>query len=133
MVAPSQKASRPRRFSFSAQCAMVTVTPEESSSSVLIAGMPQAAMGENSSANPGPAEGQCAANPGQTRAFDSMLARSGTEYWRTQYSAPKKAAKNITSEKMKKLMPQRKDMSSQRPYVPPSDSRITSPNQRTIM
>src|SRR3954471_16359532 len=110
-VAARKAISCPRRFSLSAQCAMVTVTPEERSSSVLIAGMPQAAIGVNSSAKPGPAEGQCAGNPGQTSAFDSMLARSGTEYWRTQYSAPKKAAKNITSEKMKKLMPQRKDMS----------------------
>ena len=62
-----------------------------------------------------------------------MLARSGTDTTRAQNSAPKKAAKNITSEKMKKLIPQRNDTSSQRPYFPPSDSRITSPNQRTIM
>ena len=52
---------------------------------------------------------------------------------RTHQSAPKKPAKNITSEKMKKLIPQRNERSSQAPYLPPSDSRITSPNQRTIM
>jgi hypothetical protein len=34
---------------------------------------------------------------------------------------------------MKKLIPQRNETSSQRLYLPPSDSRITSPNQRTIM
>src|SRR5437588_12493753 len=80
----------------------------------------------------GPAEGQCEPKPGHSSALLSMLARSGTEYWRTQKSAPKKAPKNITSEKMNQLMPQRNDTSSQRPYLPPSDSRITSPNQRTI-
>jgi hypothetical protein len=62
-----------------------------------------------------------------------MVARSGTEITRTQNSAPKNAAKNITSEKMNRLMPQRNDTSSQPPYLPPSDSAMTSPNQRTIM
>src|SRR5258706_14670217 len=52
---------------------------------------------------------------------------------RAQNSAPKKPAKNITSEKMNQLMPQRKERSSQPPYLPASDSRITSPNQRNIM
>ncbi len=37
-----------RSFFLSAQWAQVTVTPDESSSSVLIAGMPQACIGENS-------------------------------------------------------------------------------------
>ena len=100
---------------------------------VLSAGRPHAPIGVNSSAKSGPAEGQCAVKPGQTSALLSMVARSGTEYTRAQNSAPKNAAKNITSEKMKKLIPQRNDTSSQRPYLPPSDSRITSPNQRTIM
>src|ERR1051325_9305360 len=95
--------------------------------------MPQAAIGVNGSAYAGPPEGQCELKPGQTRAFDSMLARSGTEYCRIQNSAPKNAPKNITSEKMNQLMPQRNEASSQRPYLPPSDSRITSPNQRVIM
>ena len=63
---------------------MVTVTPDERSSRVLIAGMPQAPIGEYSSLKPGPADGQCGVKPGQRSAFDSMLARSGTEYWRTQ-------------------------------------------------
>src|SRR5439155_17646223 len=120
-------------FRFSPQCAIVTVTPEESSSSVLIAGTPHAAIGVNSSMNPGPAEGKCELKPGQTSALLSMVARSGTEYWRTHHRAPKKAPKNITSEKMNQLMPQRNERSSHAPYLPPSDSRITSPNQRTIM
>ena len=34
---------------------------------------------------------------------------------------------------MNQLIPQRNDRSSRWPYLPPSDSRITSPNQRTIM
>src|SRR5438309_9555045 len=125
--------SWPRLCSFSAQCAMVTVTPEESSSIVLIAGMPQAPIGENCSMKPGPAEGQCGVKPGHISALLSMVARSGTEYWRTHQSAPKKAPKNITSEKMNELMPQRNERSSQAPYLPPSDSRITSPNHLTIM
>src|SRR3990170_6168331 len=52
---------------------------------------------------------------------------------RAQNSAPKNPAKNITSEKMNQLIPQRNDTSSQLPYLPPSDSRITSPNQRNSM
>ena len=79
MVKIMKRISCPRRFSFSAQCAMVIVTPEERSRSVLMAGMPQAAIGVNSSMNPGPAEGQCAEKPGHISAFDSMVARSGTE------------------------------------------------------
>ncbi len=122
-----------RLFSFSAQCAIVTVTPEESNSSVLIAGIPHAPMGEKLSAKPGPAEGQWLVKPGQSWALCSMLARSGTDITRAQKSAPKKAPKNITSEKMNQLMPQRNERSSRPPYFPPSDSRITSPNQRNIM
>src|SRR5258706_16208543 len=43
--------------SFSAQWAIVTVTPDERSSSVLSAGIPQAAIGVNGSLKFGPAEG----------------------------------------------------------------------------
>ena len=68
-----------RSFSFSAQCAMVTVTPDESSSSVLMAGMPHAAIGVNCSSKAGPALGQRGANPGHISALLSMLPRSGTE------------------------------------------------------
>src|SRR5204862_1449361 len=108
-------------------------TPEVRSSSVLMAGMPHAPIGVNCSMKPGPADGQCAVKPGHMSALLSMVARSGTEYWRTHQSAPKKPPKNITSDRMKKLMPQRNERSSQAPYLPASDSLITSPNQRTIM
>src|SRR4051812_8775279 len=133
MVIPCHISSRLRLLAISAQCASVIVTPDESSRMVLSAGRPHAAIGVNSSMKPGPAEGQCELKPGQSSAFDSIVARSGTEYCRTHQSVPKNAAKNITSEKMNQLIPQRNDKSSQRPYVPASDSRITSPNQRTIM
>src|SRR6185436_8415596 len=133
MVNHRNRLSIARLFSFSAQCAMVTVTPEESSSSVLIAGMPQAPIGVNFSAKPGPAEGQWLVKPGQRYSLCSRVDKSGTDMTRAQKSAPKKPAKNITSEKMNQLMPQRNDRSSQAPYLPPSDSRITSPNQRNII
>src|SRR5439155_19710128 len=125
MVSAMNRISWPRRFSFSAQCAIVTVTPELSSSSVLIAGMPHAPIGENCSMKPGPAEGQCGVKPGHISALLSMVARSGTEYWRTHHSAPKKAPKNITSEKMNHLMPQRNERTSQAQELPPADARLT--------
>jgi hypothetical protein len=52
----------------------------------------------------------------------------GTEYRRDQNSAPKKAPKNITSEKMNQLMLQRKDTSMRSPYRPPSLSLMAWPN-----
>src|SRR5262245_9661982 len=133
MVAASHHRSFERSLRIKAKCAKVTVTPEVSSSAVLIAGRPHAPIVCHASVKAGPAEGQWALKPGHSSALLSMVARSGTEWMRAQYSAPKKPAKNITSEKMKKLIPQRNDTSSQRWYLPASDSRITSPNQRTIM
>jgi hypothetical protein len=56
--------------------------------------------------NPGAAEGQMALKSGHSRAL-SMLPRLGSACMRAQYSAPKKAAKNITSEKMNQAMAQR--------------------------
>jgi hypothetical protein len=41
----------------------------------------------------------------------SRLPRLGTDITRAQYSAPKNAAKNITSEKMNQAMLQRNDTS----------------------
>src|SRR4051812_27126593 len=93
---------------FSAQCAHVTVTPEDSSRSVLIAGMPNACIGENSDGRYGPVVGHCAAKSGQISLF-SMSPSHGTEYWRAYQSAPKNAAKNMTSEKMNQLMAQRNE------------------------
>src|SRR5262245_11935324 len=107
MVRLSQRINCARLFTFSAQCAMVTVTPEVSSSMVLIAGMPHAAIGVNGSLKFGPAEGQCEVKPGQSSSLCSIDESSGTECCRSQYSAPKNAPKNITSEKMNQLIPQR--------------------------
>ena len=57
---------------------MVRVMPEVSSSAVLIAGMPHAPIGENTSLMNGPAVGQVPAKSGQS-IFASTLPRSGTE------------------------------------------------------
>ncbi len=54
--------------------------------------------------------GHTALKSGQSRAF-SRLPRLGTAWARAHHSAPKKAAKNITSLKMNQLMLQRNDTS----------------------
>src|ERR1043165_9660781 len=64
IVSDRPKIRLPRSPFLSAQCAHVTVTPEDSSSSVLIAGMPNACIGENSGGRYGPAVGQCAPQSG---------------------------------------------------------------------
>jgi hypothetical protein len=51
---------------------------------------------------------------------------------RAQYSAPKKAAKNITSEKMNQLMLQRNETSMRSEYRPLSLSRMASLNHWNI-
>jgi hypothetical protein len=58
----------------------------------------------------------------------SRLPSIGTVCTRAQYSAPKKAAKNITSEKMNQLMLQRKDTSMRSLYRPPSLSPMAGLN-----
>ena len=57
----------------------------------------------------------------------------GTESTRAYQSAPKKAAKNITSEKINQPMPQRKDLSTCVLYRPASLSLITVRNQPNTM
>ena len=57
---------------------------------------------------PAAALGQTALKSGHSSAL-SRLPRFGSECTRAQYSAPKKAPKNITSEKMNQLMLQRND------------------------
>src|SRR4029453_7667 len=52
----------------------------------------------------------------------------GSEYARAQYSAPKNAPKNITSEKMNQLMLQRYETSTRSEYMPPSLSPMASRN-----
>ena len=59
----------------------------------------------------GPLVGQAASKPGHRKKCVSRPAPApashGTDSWRAYQSAPKKAPKNITSEKMNQLMPQR--------------------------
>src|SRR5437773_11130076 len=110
-----KSASCARLPSFSAQWATVTVTPDERSSSVLSAGIPQAAIGVNGSLKTGPAVGHCAAKSGQSSLL-SLLPRSGTESSRASQSAPKQAAKNMTSEQRNQLLPQRKETAAPGPY-----------------
>src|SRR5690606_19834269 len=115
-------------------CAMVSVTPEVSSSAVLMVGSQNGPTVWNGSMVPAGEAGTPAATlgqtpwkPGQSSAF-STLARCGTECTRPHHSAVKKALKNITSEKMNQLMLQRNDTSTLCPYSPPSLSCAASRN-----
>jgi hypothetical protein len=96
---------------------MVSVRPEVSSSAVLMVGSghgPMVVKGSTVPAGdavmPPPALGHTALKSGHS-SWWSKLPSMGTECTRAQYSAPKKAAKNITSEKMNQLMLQRNDTS----------------------
>src|SRR5258706_371337 len=133
MVKKRNQLSIARLPSLSAQCAIVTVTPEDSSSAVFSAGMPQAPIGVKGSSKPGPAEGQWLVKPGQREVFLARVERAGTQKPRAPDRGAQKPAKKTTSEKMNQFMPQGNDRSSEPPYLPASDSRITSPNQRNIM
>ena len=113
---------------------MVRVTPEVSSSAVLMVGNQNGPMVWKGSTMPAgeavaPAAtlGQTALKSGQSSAL-SRLPRAGTEWVRAHHSAVKKAPKNITSEKMNQLMLQRKDRSILCPYRPPSLSVTASRN-----
>ena len=77
----SPNLSCPRLFSFSAQCAQVTVTPDVSSISVLIAGSPHGPMGMNFSTIPGPAVGHSPVKSGQS-ILCSRSDNQGIEYTR---------------------------------------------------
>src|SRR5688572_23321841 len=97
----------------SAWWAIVSVTPEVSSSAVLIVGSGHGPMVWNGSTvpageavAPGATLGHTARKSGHSSEW-SRLPSEGTEYTRAQNSAPKNAAKNITSEKMNQLMLQR--------------------------
>src|SRR5438093_10150412 len=96
---------------------MVSVTPELSSSAVLMVGNQNGVMVVNGSmmsageaVAPAARVGQTALKLGQSKAL-SRLPRAGTECARAHQRAVKKAPKNITSEKMNQLMLQRKDRS----------------------
>src|SRR5262245_6964489 len=115
--------------------AMVSVTPDVSSSAVLIVGSQNGVIVWNGSITsageavaPGATLGHTALKSGHSSAL-STPPRAGTECERIHHSAVKKAPKNITSEKMNQLMLQRKERSILRPYRPDSLSWIASPNQ----
>ena len=102
-----------RWLAISAWCAMVSVTPEVSSNAVLMVGSqngPMVAKGSTMPAGdavaPPPALGHTALKSGHNTWW-SRLPSIGSACTRAQYKAPKKAAKNITSEKMNQLMLQR--------------------------
>src|SRR5258706_13521940 len=118
MVKKRNQLSIARLPSLSAQCAIVTVTPEDSSSAVFSAGMPQAPIGVKGSSKPGPAEGQWLVKPGHREGLWSRLGRAGTEITRGQNRAPKKPAKNNTSEKMEQHNPPPDDKASPPPHMP---------------
>src|SRR3954466_3523000 len=113
---------------------MVSVTPELSSSAVLIVGSQNGVIVWNGSMMPagdavvpGAMLGHTALKSGHSSAL-SRLPSAGTECERIHHSAVKNAPKNITSEKMNQLMLQRNDSSTLWPYWPPSLSRIESRN-----
>jgi hypothetical protein len=84
MVSARPRLSWVRRWFKRPQCAQVRVAPEVSSSAVLIAGMPHAAIGVNGAPR-GPALGQVPANPGHSvvPCTASRPPRVGTEITRT--------------------------------------------------
>src|SRR5450830_604010 len=93
--------------------AMVSVTPEVSSSAVLIVGSQNGVMVWKASmvpagdpVAPGTVPGQAAWNPGHSRAF-SRLPSAGNEWARAHHRAEKNAPYSITSEKMNQVMLQR--------------------------
>ena len=115
-----------RWLAISAWCAIVSVTPEVSSSAVLMVGSGHGPMTENGSTvpagdavMPAPAVGQTALKSGHS-SWCSRLPSMGKACARAQYRAPKKAAKNMTSLKMNQLMLQRNETSTRSLYRRPS-------------
>src|SRR4051812_33720807 len=124
----------PRFPSRSRWCAIVIVTPEDSSSAVLMVGSQNGVIVWNGSmmfagdaVAPAASEGHTALKSGHSTAL-STPPSAGTECARIHHSAEKKAPKNITSEKMNQLMLQRKDRSTLWPYEPAWLSLIASRN-----
>ncbi|CUJ37028.1 Uncharacterised protein [Achromobacter xylosoxidans] len=129
-VAASQNMVLPRWFSRSAWWAIVSVTPELSSNAVLMVGSQKGPTVWKCSTTPaGPKLGHTAWKSGHSIRRWSMSPSHGVVMVRTYQSAPKNAAKNITSEKMNQLMPQRYDPSMRLLFMPASDSWMASPNQ----
>ena len=103
----------PRWFSRNAWWAIVSVTPDVSSSAVLIVGSQKgptvwkgSTMPAGEAVAPAATLGHTALKSGQSREF-SRLPNAGTECSRAHHRAVKNAPKNITSEKMNQLMLQR--------------------------
>jgi hypothetical protein len=91
--------------------------PEVSRMAVLIAGRPNAGMTSKSPPTcSGPFVGHAASNVSPRRSFVMTFAPSppshGTENCRAYHSAPKNAAKNMTSEKMNHSIPMRNERST---------------------
>src|SRR5688500_12547963 len=108
----------PRWFSRSAWWAMVSVTPDDSSSAVLMVGSQNGVivwkgsmMFAGEAVTPAATLGHTALKSGHSSAFSSPP-KAGTECERIHHKAVKKAPKNITSEKMNQLMAQRYDRST---------------------
>ncbi len=96
---------------------MVRVTPEVSSSAVLMVGSQKgptvwkgSTMPAGEAVAPAAMLGHTALKSGQSSAL-SRLPSAGTECERAHHRAVKKAPKNITSEKMNQLMLQRYERS----------------------
>src|SRR5262245_53261858 len=110
-----QKIVLVRWLAISAWCAIVSVPPEVSRIAVFSVGIGHGPMVVNASIVPAgdavwpaAAVGHTALKSGHS-SWWSMSPSIGNEKARAQYSAPKKAPKNITSEKMNQLMLQRYD------------------------
>src|SRR5690606_16114689 len=107
-VAASQKMALPRWLARSAWCEMVRVRPEVSSNAVLMVGSQKGPTVLNSGTTPaGPKLGQAPLKLGHSRLWWSRLLSQGVVTSRAYQSEPKKAAKNMTSEKMNHAMLQR--------------------------
>src|SRR5574337_1217759 len=128
-----------RWLAINAWCAIVIVTPELRSSAVFTVGSgqgPIAPKGGTMPAGDVVAPATTVGHAERKSGHSSWFSRSpsaGTECTRTQYSAPKKAPKNMTSEKMNQLMLQRNDTSTRREYRPRLFSSIAVWNQRYIV
>src|SRR5690606_16059599 len=110
---------------------MVSVTPDDSSSAVLMVGSQNGPTVWKCSTTPaGPKLGHTAWKSGHSSSLWSRSPSHGVVMVRTYQSAPKKPAKNMTSEKMNQLMPQRYERSMRLLFRPLSDSWMASPNQK---
>src|SRR5690606_34409682 len=98
----------PRCAARSAWCEMVSVSPDVSSRAVLMVGSQKGPTVLNSDTTPaGPKFGQVPLKFGHNRVWWSRLANMGVVMVRAYHNAPKKAPKNMISEKMNQAMLQR--------------------------